>query len=82
MVSFFSYKLKNGAKIKYNNLKNGAKYIKTDCKNGANGRMIDYLNAEMSAEDFLVKLKMIMPEEYKPHETVVFLMKYKNARRL
>ena len=35
--------------------------------------MIDYLNAEMSAEDFLVKLKMIMPEECKPHETVVFL---------
>ena len=34
--------------------------------------MVDYLNAEMSAEDFLVKLKMIMPEEYKPHETVVF----------
>lgn len=34
--------------------------------------MIDYLNAEMSAEDFLVKLKMIMPEDYKPHETVVF----------
>ena len=35
--------------------------------------MVDYLNAEMSAEDFLVKLKMIMPEECKPHETVVFL---------
>lgn len=34
--------------------------------------MIDYLNAEISAEDFLVKLKMIMPEEYKPHETIVF----------
>ena len=34
--------------------------------------MVDYLNAEMSAEDFLVKLKMIMPEEYNPHETVVF----------
>ncbi len=34
--------------------------------------MVDYLNAEMSAEDFLTKLKMIMPEEYKPHETVVF----------
>ena len=34
--------------------------------------MVDYLNAEMSAEDFLVKLKMIMPEEYKPHETVIF----------
>ena len=35
--------------------------------------MVDYLNAEISAEDFLVKLKMIMPEECKPHETVVFL---------
>lgn len=35
--------------------------------------MVDYLNAEMSAEDFLIKLKMIMPEEYKPHKTVVFL---------
>lgn len=34
--------------------------------------MIDYLNAEISAEDFLVKLKMIMPEEYKPYETIVF----------
>ncbi len=34
--------------------------------------MVNYLNTEMSAEDFLVKLKMIMPEEYKIHETVVF----------
>jgi len=34
--------------------------------------MVNYLNTEMSAEDFLVKLKMIMPEEYKPHETVIF----------
>jgi hypothetical protein len=34
--------------------------------------MIQYLNAEMSAEDFLVKLKMIMPENCKPRETVVF----------
>ena len=34
--------------------------------------MVNYLNAEMSADDFLVKLKMIMPEECKPHETVVF----------
>ena len=31
-----------------------------------------YLNAEMSAEEFLIKLKMIMPGECKPHETVVF----------
>ena len=35
--------------------------------------MVDYLNTEISAEDFLVKLKMIMPEECQPHETVVFL---------
>ena len=34
--------------------------------------MVEYLNAEMSAEEFLVKLKMIMPENCKPHETVVF----------
>lgn len=34
--------------------------------------MVDYLNAKMSAEDFLLKLKMIMPESCKPHETVVF----------
>ena len=34
--------------------------------------MVSYLNAEMSAEDFLIKLKMIMPEDCKSHETVVF----------
>ena len=34
--------------------------------------MITYLNAEMSAEEFMIKLKMIMPEDCKPHETVVF----------
>jgi hypothetical protein len=34
--------------------------------------MMQYLNAEMSAEDFLVRLKMIMPENCKPGETVVF----------
>ncbi len=34
--------------------------------------MIDYLNAKISAEEFLVKLKMIMPEECKPKETIVF----------
>ena len=34
--------------------------------------MVSYLNAEMSAEEFLVKLKMIMPEDCKEHETVVF----------
>lgn len=34
--------------------------------------MITYLNAEMSAEEFLVKLRMIMPQECKVHETVIF----------
>lgn len=34
--------------------------------------MIQYLNAQMSAEEFLIKLKMIMPENCKPYETVVF----------
>lgn len=34
--------------------------------------MVSYLNAEVSAEEFLVKLKMIMPEDCKEHETVVF----------
>lgn len=34
--------------------------------------MIQYLNAEMSEEEFLIKLKMIMPENCKPGETVVF----------
>lgn len=35
--------------------------------------MVTYLNAEMSAEEFLVKLKMIMPENCRPKETIVFL---------
>jgi predicted AAA+ superfamily ATPase len=34
--------------------------------------MVAYLNTQMSAEDFLIKLKMIMPEKCKPYETVVF----------
>ena len=34
--------------------------------------MVTYLNAEMSAEEFLVKLKMIMPESCRPKETIVF----------
>ena len=33
---------------------------------------VDYLNVKMSANEFLVKLKMIMPEDCKPQETVVF----------
>lgn len=43
--------------------------------------LVDYLNAKMSAEDFLVKLKMIMPEECRPQETIVFLMRYRNVRK-
>lgn len=34
--------------------------------------MVAYLNAEMSAEEFLVKLKMIMPESCRSKETIVF----------
>ena len=34
--------------------------------------VVDYLNVKMSANEFLVKLKMIMPEDCKPQETVVF----------
>ena len=34
--------------------------------------LVDYLNVKMNAEEFLVKLKMIMPEDCKPQETVVF----------
>lgn len=34
--------------------------------------MVSYLNAQMSAEEFLIKLKMIMPEECKPKKTIVF----------
>ncbi len=34
--------------------------------------MVKHLNVQMSAEEFLVKLKMIMPEECKPHKTIVF----------
>lgn len=34
--------------------------------------MIQYLNAEISADEFLVKLRLIMPENCKTHETIVF----------
>lgn len=34
--------------------------------------LVDYLNVKMSANEILVKLKMIMPEDCKPQETVVF----------
>ena len=43
--------------------------------------MVEYLNVGMSAEEFLIKLKMIMPENCKPHETVVFLMKFRNVQK-
>ena len=34
--------------------------------------MIEYLNTRMSAEKFLIKLKMIMPKSCKIHNTIVF----------
>ena len=34
--------------------------------------LVDYLNVKMSADEFLVKLKMIMPEDCRPQKTVVF----------
>ena len=34
--------------------------------------MVKHLNVQMSAEEFLIKLKMTMPEECKPHKTIVF----------
>lgn len=34
--------------------------------------MIDYLSAKMSVSEFMMKLKLIMPESCKQHETVVF----------
>lgn len=34
--------------------------------------MISYLNAEMPAEDFLMRLRMIMPEDCVPGKTIVF----------
>lgn len=34
--------------------------------------MVHYLDAEMGADEFLVKLRMIMPEDCKPHGTIVF----------
>ena len=44
--------------------------------------MVSYLNAEMSAEEFLVKLKMIMPEDCKEHETVVFFDEIQKMPRI
>ena len=44
--------------------------------------MVSYLNAKISAEEFLIRLKMIMPEECKVHEQLSFLMKFKNVLKL
>ena len=41
--------------------------------------LIDYLNVKMSADEFLVKLKMIMPEDCKLQETVVFFDEIQNC---
>ena len=49
-----------------------SKYTKFEVNFIDQSDMVKYLNAEMSAEEFLVKLKMIMPEECKLYETVVF----------
>ncbi len=49
-----------------------SKYVKFEINFIDQPNLIDYLNVRMSAEDFLVKLKMIMPEECKPHQTIVF----------
>ena len=41
--------------------------------------MADFLNAKMSADEFLIKLKMIMPDSYKEKETVVFFDEIQNV---
>lgn len=35
-------------------------------------QMVEYLNVNMSAEDFLIRLKMILPENFNPHKTIIF----------
>ena len=49
-----------------------SEYIKFEINFIDQPDMIKHLNTQMSAEEFLVKLKMIMPEECKPHKTIVF----------
>lgn len=49
-----------------------SKYVKFEVNFIDQPDMIEYLNTQMSAEEFLIKLKMIMPENCKPHETIVF----------
>ena len=49
-----------------------SEYIKFEINFIDQPDMIQYLNTQMSAEEFLIKLKMIMPEECKPHKTIVF----------
>lgn len=34
--------------------------------------MVNYFSTNMSAEDFLIRLRMIMPDDCRPHKTVVF----------
>ena len=53
-------------------MKKRGKYTKFEVNFIDQPDMVSYLNAEMSAEEFLVKLKMIMLEDCKEHETVVF----------
>lgn len=47
-------------------------YVKFEINFIDQPEMVEYLNAEMSADEFLIKLKMIMPKECKPRKTVVF----------
>ena len=34
--------------------------------------MIDFLNVSISAEDFLIRLRVILPENCKPKKTIIF----------
>ncbi|WP_249029057.1 ATP-binding protein [Tannockella kyphosi] len=47
-------------------------YIKFEVNFIDQPNMVEYLNVNISAEEFLIKLKMIMPENCKPKETVIF----------
>lgn len=51
---------------------NNSEYTKFEVNFIDQPDMVSYLNAQMSAEEFLIKLKMIMPEECKPKKTIVF----------
>ena len=43
--------------------------------------LVDYLNAKMSADEFLVKLKMICRKIVSRRKPLFFLMRYRNARK-